>query len=163
MSYLVWSRPYPIHCDWDPHTIQLVWISTRWPVVPFSLCAHLPHSHPWVNVATWALMVILQCLCRCVCGKEHDALYDKAHNLLESTRAVRVWRPMAVYGIGSTPRYVKTQEAKWGAARPFTPLYQYARHVPGDGNVRSLPCVHRVECLSTQAHISDEHQRGEAT
>jgi hypothetical protein len=39
---------------------------------------------------------------------------------------------------GSTPRYVKTQEAKWGAARPFTPLHQYARHVqtfPGDARL----------------------------
>ena len=40
--------------------------------------------------------------------------------------------------VGSTPRYVKTQEAKWGAARPFTPLHQYARHVqtfPGDARL----------------------------
>ena len=42
-------------------------------------------------------------------------------NLLESTQSVRVWRPMAVYGIGSTPRYVTTQEANWGAARPLLP------------------------------------------
>ena len=36
----------------------------------------------------------------------------------------------AVYGIGSTPGYVTTQQANWGAARPFTSLHQYARYVP---------------------------------
>jgi hypothetical protein len=50
-------------------------------------------------------------------------------SLLESTQSVMVWKPMAVYGIGSTPRYVKTQEANWGLHGPLLP-YTNKRYVP---------------------------------
>ena len=61
-----------------------------------------------------------------VSGREGGmrTLYVGVHTVCEGVDT------KAVCGIGSTPGYVTTQEANWGAARPFTSLHQYARYVP---------------------------------